>query len=339
MEGDLVVRTEVETTSRVVSEDVKKPAGSLASSYQRTRVRRARHEQPWNKYNRNMVQAKAPPVVSRPTKEEALKRRQWEDDRRTFQECQAKVQALKKEKQAQKKKVGGDEAATARRQAILERSRRWQEKHEKFSKEREMGNEQFRRLKERQEKLLYERFEDDFLMVGLEMVSRLPRLLRWTFKTDETEKRRQYCERLGRFRNLRPRDIIEEDALAKFKKEIGPVSDLSLRSQSTPGQRGPRSKKSARSRSTMPGRPPPGHISNTSKSSPSTNDQPVEEAGLKKTLDRSNKEKERLEAPPEVVEEADTIPNATVDAVEEKNITEDVAQEVAEDAIASAEES
>lgn len=149
----------------------------------------------------------------------------------------------------------------------------------------------------------------------------------------EMAKRKVYSERLGRFRSLRPKEIIEGDALKKFKTEVGDISEANRRSKSTPCQR--RNTKSVKNtRSCSNARPrvvgssrPDNSVNSTTSHSPKakkaslqennvakvpsqvspqkevSHEHPVEEVELQGTLEKQRQEEERLEAAPEVVEE------------------------------------
>lgn len=140
----------------------------------------------------------------------------------------------------------------------------------------------------------------------------------------EMTRKKVYSESLGRFRSLRPKEIIEGDALRKFKTEVGDINDASRRSKSTPCQRREqKGGKSARSRSNARPRavvqcraagnsaaPQGAKAKESSSVQPeapqqkgASSEDPVEEAELQSTLNKQKQEEERLEAAPEVVED------------------------------------
>lgn len=150
----------------VESASTSAPAGSLSCSYKRASVRQLKHENQWNKYGTQHKNPKKIPAVSRPSKEEILKRRQWEAERRLFHEVQAKVKASKKAEAEVKKKEKENAQAEVRKAAILERSRRWQERHMQLTQERERGKDQYKQLRETHKKLLHEKLYEEYAKVN-----------------------------------------------------------------------------------------------------------------------------------------------------------------------------
>lgn len=286
---------------------------------------RPHHEQTWNKYCTEGRTRKAFPAVSRPTKEESMKRRMWEEERRKYQEMQAKLLAARKSAEERKKEAAQEAKLSQRRSVILERTKRRQEKHAKFAKERADGEAQYRRLIENRQKLLHEKLYEEFAKVvhkpakvyaGGLLCASLSFFVSKDAQKVESLKRRLYNERLGRFKTLRPKEIIDEGALTKFRVEVGTLSQTEARSKSTPCQRRgtihehkslssnmiqQRNKNDCElkdNRSTIVGK------NNLSGGSAEVVDaQPQEEQELKKMLENQRKEEARLEAPPEVVNE------------------------------------
>lgn len=258
-----------------------------------------------------------------------MKRKAWEEERRKYQEAQAKLVAARKNAEARKREAAQEAKLALRRSAIEERSKRWQEKHARFAKERAAGEAEYRRLIERHQKLLHEKLYEEFAKVvykpervyaGGYLIATLSCCVSKDAQKRESLKRRMYNERLGRFKTLRPKEIIDEGALTKFRVEVGALSQTENRSKSTPCQRGRNLQKQgsgSRSQSTSHQRRtsacssgngvkssnPPGECALSSKGTEILDGQPQEEKELKRMLKEQSQEEARLKAPPKVVED------------------------------------